>query len=73
MNHKLREKWTLVIMFCLKTRTCRSLVCTEETRNDSATLISLHAKMRPPDIRNANGGPVVFWFERVETPLKVVR
>jgi hypothetical protein len=57
-------------MFCLKTRTYRSLVCTEENRNNSATLIPLHVKMRPPDIRNANCGPVVCWLEGVEASIE---
>lgn len=63
MNHKLREKWKVVIMASLKTRVFHYLVCTEENRINSVTLVPVHDKMRPRDISNANGGPVVFWYE----------
>jgi hypothetical protein len=63
MNHKFRENWKAVIMACLKRRTFRYLVCTEENRKNSIALVPVHAKMRPRDIRNANGGPIVFWYE----------
>jgi len=48
-------------MACLKTPTFRYLVCNEENRKNSITLVPVHAKMRPRYIRNAIGGPLVFW------------
>lgn len=63
MNHELREKWKVVIMACLKTCTFRYLFFPDENRKNSVTLVPVHAKMRPRDIRNANGRPVVFWHE----------
>jgi hypothetical protein len=62
MNHKFREKWEVVNIACLKTRAFHYLVCTEENRKNSITLVPIHAKVRSRDIGNVNGGPVVFWY-----------